>query len=149
MNTATETPVSTGTELDKQHGSDVVSQDDQPTATDRAGGERKALRPPVDVIEDSSGITLFADMPGDSKDRLDLKLDGDELVIEGEMTLSLPEQMSANHAEMQMARYRRNFALSKELDRDNIQADFRQGVLKLRIPKAKHAQPRKIPISVS
>jgi HSP20 family molecular chaperone IbpA len=46
-------------------------------------------------------------------------------------------------------RYRRVFTLSKELDPDKIAAEMNQGVLKLRIPKAEHAQPRKVQIRVS
>ncbi|MGE0315062.1 MAG: Hsp20/alpha crystallin family protein [Lautropia sp.] len=111
--------------------------------------ERPALRPPVDVIEDATGITLYADMPGVAKDQLKLDLDGDQLRIEGEVALDLPSRMSASHAEVQVARYRRTFALSKELDAENIRAECRHGVLKLRIPKAKHAQPRRIEITVN
>ena len=54
--------------------------------------------------------------------------------------------MQASYAEVSSARYRRVFTLSKELDPAKISAEFAQGVLKLRIPKAEHAQPRRIEI---
>jgi len=106
------------------------------------------LLPPVDVIEDASGITLYADLPGVAKDKLNLQVETDTLTIEGEMTLDLPEGLESTHLEVSSPRYRRVFSLSKELDLDKVSADFDQGVLKLRIPKAAHAQPRKIEIRV-
>lgn len=107
-----------------------------------------ALLPPVNVVEDSGGITLTADLPGVPKDRLSLQVESDTLTIEGEVQLDVPEGMEASHAEVALPRYRRVFTLSKELDADKIAAEFVQGVLKLRIPKAEHAQPRRIAINV-
>jgi len=108
-----------------------------------------ALLPPVDVIEDAEGITLYADLPGVAKDQLSLHVESDTLTIEGTVQLNLPEGMESTHAEVSLPRYRRAFTLSKELDSDKISAEFNQGVLRLRIPKAAHAQPRKIAISVT
>ncbi|NMG45116.1 Hsp20 family protein [Aromatoleum toluvorans] len=108
-----------------------------------------ALMPPVDVIEDAGGITLYADLPGVPKDRLSLLVEGDTLTIEGEVSLVAPEGMESVHAEVSLPRYRRVFKLSKELDANKVSAEFNQGALKLRIPKAEHAQPRKIEIAVA
>lgn len=108
-----------------------------------------ALIPPVDVYEDSGGITLYADMPGVPKDKLSLELDADTLTIEGEVVLDMPEGMDASAAEVSLPRYRRRFTLSRELDTGKVSAEFNHGVLKLRIPKAEHAQPRKIGINVA
>ncbi|WP_291997132.1 Hsp20/alpha crystallin family protein [Candidatus Accumulibacter sp. ACC012] len=107
-----------------------------------------ALLPPVDVIEDAGGITLYADLPGVSKEGLGLQVEADTLTIEGEITLAVPEGMESSHAEVSLPRYRRVFTLSKELDTEKVGAEFNQGVLKLRIPKAAHAQPRKIEVRV-
>jgi len=107
-----------------------------------------ALLPPVDVIEDAGGITLYADMPGVPKDKLHLQAEGDTLTIDGEIQLKLPEGMESTHAEVGLPRFHRVFTLSKELDTDKIAANFDKGVLKIRIPKAAHAQPRKIEVRV-
>jgi HSP20 family molecular chaperone IbpA len=107
------------------------------------------LMPPVDVIEDSTGITLYADLPGVPKDRLHLQVEADTLTIEGELALAVPEGMEASHAEVSLPRYRRVFTLSKELDTEKVSAELTQGVLKLRIPKVEHAQPRRIEIQVA
>ena len=116
-----------------------------------AAGARNeaALLPPVDVIEDATGITLYADMPGVKKDGLHLRVEGDQLTIEAEMALALPQDLQPQHAEVQLSRYRRSFTLSKELDADKISAELAQGVLRVHIPKAAHAQPRKISVQVN
>ncbi len=108
-----------------------------------------ALLPPVDVIEDADGITLYADLPGVSKDKLHLQIEAENLTIEGEVALDMPQGMEASHVEVDVPRYRRVFTLSKELDSAKASAEFKHGVLKLRIPKAEHAQPRKIEIKVA
>jgi HSP20 family molecular chaperone IbpA len=107
------------------------------------------LLPPVDVIEDASGITLYADLPGVPKDKLSLQVESDTLTIEGEVALDVPQGMEASHVEVGLPRYRRVFTLSKELDPAKTQAKFEQGVLSLRIPKAEHAQPRRIEVQVA
>lgn len=107
-----------------------------------------ALIPPVDVIEDSTGITLRADLPGVAKDKLGLHVESDTLTIEGEVGFAMPEGMEASYAEVGVPRFRRVFTLSKELDTGKVSAELKHGVLSLRIPKAEHAQPRRIDIKV-
>jgi HSP20 family molecular chaperone IbpA len=71
------------------------------------------------------------------------------LTIEGEVSIPAPEGMEATYAEVGVPRFRRVFTLSKELDTGKVSAEFKQGVLSLRIPKADHAQPRRIDIRVN
>ena len=107
-----------------------------------------SLLPPVDVFEDTSGITLLADLPGVPKDKLTLQIEADVLTIEGEVGLETPQHMTPGHAEVRLPRYRRVFTLSKELDSDKVSAEFNNGVLRLRIPTAEHAQARRIEVRV-
>lgn len=116
--------------------------------TREATGEEPALLPPVDVVEDASGITLYADLPGVPKERLSVQVDGDTLTLSGEMDVVMPQAMAATHAEVTLPRYRRSFTLSKELDPEKLSAELKNGVLKLRIDKAAHAQPRKVAIKI-
>jgi HSP20 family protein len=111
--------------------------------------EQPALLPPVDVVEDPSGITLYADLPGVPKDRLNLRIEADTLTLEGEVALPTPEGLQPSHVEVQLPRYRRVFALSKELDPAKISAELKNGVLTLRIPRAEHLQPRRIEVQVA
>jgi HSP20 family molecular chaperone IbpA len=108
-----------------------------------------AMVPPVDVIEDASGITLLADLPGVSKEKLSVQLEPDSLTIEGDVALDMPEGMESSHADVRLPRYRRVFSLSRELDTEHTSAELKNGVLKLRIPKAAHVQPRRIEVRTS
>lgn len=119
------------------------------TKAPEAAREEAALLPPVDVIEDAGGITLYADLPGVPKDKLSLQVEADTLTIEGEVALDVPEGMEASHAEVNLPRYRRVFTLSRELDAAQVKAEFKHGLLTLRIPKAAHAQPRRIEVQVA
>ncbi|MES2208231.1 MAG: Hsp20/alpha crystallin family protein [Pseudomonadota bacterium] len=107
------------------------------------------MLPKVDVFEDATGITLIADLPGVSKEKLTLHVEGETLQIEGEITSDMPDDIKAIYAEVQTPRYRRLFTLSRELDTEKIEASFKNGVLNLRIPKVEHAQPRKIEVKVA
>jgi HSP20 family molecular chaperone IbpA len=107
---------------------------------------QRAVLPAVDVYEDEAGITLLADMPGVPRDRLELKVEGDALSIEGSVRAPTPEGLEPVYAEVRVPRYRRTFTLSRELDSARIDASLKDGVLTLRIPKQAHAQPRRIDV---
>lgn len=114
-----------------------------------AAAEHTVLTPLVDVVEDASGITLYADLPGVPKERLHLHVEADVLTIEGEVKLDLSEAITFTHTEVELPRFRRAFTLSRELDAEKVSAELTNGVLKLRIPKKSHAQPRRIEIAVA
>ncbi|EWS53225.1 MULTISPECIES: Hsp20/alpha crystallin family protein [unclassified Methylibium] len=109
--------------------------------------QQRAVSPAVDVFEDASGITLLADMPGVPRDQLDLKIEGDALLIEGAVQQPTPDGLEAVYAEVRVPRYRRSFTLSRELDTARIDANLKDGVLTVRIPKQAHAQPRRIAVT--
>ncbi len=121
---------------DKQVSRATVEQDQQ-----------RAVLPAVDVFEDASGITLLADMPGVPKEQLEVKVEGEALLIEGGVQPSTPDGLEATYAEVRVPRYRRSFTLSRELDTTRIEANLKDGVLSLRIPKQAHAQPRRINVT--
>ena len=106
-------------------------------------------RPPVDIVENESGFTLFADLPGVSKQDLTVRVDGDTLVIEGVLTAPTPKRMDLIYGEAQFSAYRRQFTLSRELDCSKIEANLKNGVLKLTIPKTEEAKPRRINVALS
>ena len=127
----------------------MTSGNNQASKQANSSASNAALIPRVDVIEDKSGITLYADLAGVPKDKLALNIEADTLTIEGEVGITMPEGMEPSHAEINLPRYRRVFSLSKELDSEKISAAFEHGVLKLNIPKAEHLQPRKIEIQLA
>ena len=116
------------------------------TRQTETGSNEVPFVPPVDVIEDSTGITLYADLPGVPKDQLSLQIDAGTLTIEGSISLGTPDDIAVTHAEVSLPRYRRVFTLSNELNTEGISAQFDAGVLRLRIPKTERAQPRQIEV---
>jgi HSP20 family protein len=108
--------------------------------------ERAFLQPPVDILEDAQGITLYADLPGVSVDGLDVHVEGDTLLLEGRSNLALPQGAQPVYAEQRSLAFRRRFSLSGDLDASGIDARLANGVLTVRIPKAPAAQPRRIDV---
>ena len=115
----------------------------------RAVSQESTLRPAVDILETDDGITLRADMPGVSKDRLNVRVDGANLLVEGRIGISPQDQMQALYADVRAAVYRRNFMLSNEFEADKIDANLKDGVLTVRIPKRAELRPRRIEVRTS
>jgi HSP20 family molecular chaperone IbpA len=112
----------------------------------RTAGNEPALRPAVDIFETEEGITLRADMPGVSKDRLNVRIDGTNLLVEGSIGIAPQDQMQALYADVRSAVYRRNFLLSNEFEAGKIDANLKDGVLTVRIPKRAELRPRRIEV---
>ena len=110
---------------------------------------RQALAPAVDIAESESGITLLADMPGVSKERLTIKVEGDNLTIEGEAQIDVPDNIELLHSEVRSPYLRRSFTLSRDLDPAKIEATLRNGVLQMHIPKSEEARPKRIEVKVT
>lgn len=105
--------------------------------------------PPVDIYEDEAGFTVVADLPGVSKEQLAVRVSGDSLVIEGTASAPVTGDMALLYEEIRTPQYRRSFTLSRELDPGKIEAKLSKGVLKLHIPKAEEAKPRRISVNVA
>ena len=136
-------PITRQSSRSSHHG-----QDRKALNRSREQDSASTLLPWVDVFENEDSIVLIADLPGVPKDKLELRVEHDMLQIEGEIAADTPEQIEALYAEVRAPRYSRSFSLSSELDTGNIDAQLRDGVLHLRIPKHAHAQPRKIDVKV-
>ena len=108
-----------------------------------------ALRPLVDIFETDDGITLQADMPGVSKEGLNLRIDGTNFLVEGTIGIVPDQKMSALYADVRSTLYRRSFVLGNELEAGNIDANLKDGVLTVRIPKRPELRPRKIEVRSS
>lgn len=126
---------------------DVAKQESK--AVQETREQERAILPAVDIFEDSAGITLQADMPGVSSERLDVQIDGESLSIEGKVEIPVPEQMNALYADIRSTRYQRSFSLSSELDADKVEASLKDGVLTLRIPKREEHKPRRIEVQTA
>lgn len=107
----------------------------------------KYIRPAVNIIETEEGLVLTADIPGASKDALDVN------VGKGILTISAPAQHTAPgtsaYREFELASYYRQFTIPESLDHEKAHADYANGILTLRIPKAEVAKPKRIAVQVS
>ena len=123
-----------------------VTRDKSGPAQGKSREDEFVLRPPVDIFEDAHGIMVVAEMPGVSKDRLNVQADRNNLLIEGDVAIDTANGMEAIHADVQSTRYARSFVLSGELETEAIDANLKDGVLTIRIPKRAEYRPRKIEV---
>lgn len=116
-------------------------------STREAVRETPPLMPPANILEDAHGVTLLVEMPGVSKDSLQLHCDNQSLVVTGDIEIDMPQEMDSLYADLQTRRYRREFSLSGEqLDTESISAALDNGMLKVEIPKRSELRPRKIEV---
>jgi HSP20 family protein len=148
MNESEIAHMATHTEVSRRGPSAAAQQASGP-ASQRAQSAEAPIRPPVDIWEDKDGIILCADMPGVSRDRLNLRIDGNNLIVEGQVQFELPENAEALYADVRSSLYRRSFSLSGELETGKIEASLKDGVLTVRIPKRAELRPRKIEVQAS
>ena len=109
---------------------------------------RLKLSPAVDIFEDSQGVTLLADLPGVTRERLDVSVHDGSLTIEAESVIPTPANLHLSHAEIRAPYFSRQFAVSDDFDTSQIEANLKDGVLKLTIPRREEAKPRRIDVSV-
>ena len=116
------------------------------TREDTRSSERY-LRPAVNIIENEEGLMLTADLPGASKDSLEVNVEKGILTISAQAS----QTMHGNpiYSEFELAPYYRQFSVPEVLDHAKAIANFNNGILTLRIPKAEMAKPRKIEVKVS
>lgn len=112
--------------------------------TEQPGGV--TITPAVDIYEDSQGVTLWADLPGVTKDKLDVKIHDSSLSIDAEAVVPTPANLRLQHAEVREPRFARTFTLSADFDTSRIEASLSDGVLKLAIPRRDEARPRRIEV---
>lgn len=105
--------------------------------------------PAVDIFETETSLTLLADMPGVASDDVKIDLRDDVLTLTGDVKpFEGPDEKDVM-IEFDVGRFHRQFTLSESIDQSAITAKLTDGVLRLTLPKAKKAVPRKIEVSVS
>ncbi|SAK50705.1 heat shock protein Hsp20 [Caballeronia catudaia] len=107
---------------------------------------RATVTPAVDIVEDSHGITLWADLPGVPREKLDVKVHDARLTIEAEAELPVQGAVRVHHAELRAPRFARAFTVSEDFDTSKIDANLTNGVLKLTIPRREEARPRRVEV---
>ncbi|HXT10928.1 MAG TPA: Hsp20/alpha crystallin family protein [Candidatus Angelobacter sp.] len=103
------------------------------------------VAPNVNIFETPEGYVLQAEMPGVTKDGLEIMLEGTEITIVGRRT---PESVSGEplFRERSRADYRRVFELDPAIDTEKVSAKIEQGILTVTLPKSEKVKPRKITV---
>ena len=106
----------------------------------------KFYLPGTDIFETGEAITMALEMPGVSKENVDIKLEQRQLSIQGHIDFDNYENFKPVYTEYNVGHYSRSFNLSSEIDTDSIEASVADGVLTLVLPKAKETRLRKIQV---
>lgn len=115
-------------------------------AREETRSNEKYIKPPVNIIETDEGLTLTADLPGAAKETLDVNVEKGILTISAPVSRSMPGRPA--YTEFELAPYYRQFTIPESLDHEKARAEFANGILTLRVPKAEAAKPRKIEVKV-
>lgn len=116
-------------------------------AREETRSNERYIRPAVNILEDEEGLVITADIPGASKESLDVNVE------KGILTISAPAQHTVPgtsvYREFELANYYRQFTIPESLDHEKARADYVNGILTLRVPKAEVAKPKRIEVQVS
>jgi HSP20 family molecular chaperone IbpA len=136
----------TGTEAALRENSNV-----QKSFTENGAGRSQTLdlTPAADIHETKDGATLYIDLPGVSRDSLDISVDSDVLTVKGGVNLNTPNDLNPTYMDVHAGTFSRKFTLSAELDSSQIDANLKEGVLKLVIPRSEKHKPRKIEVKAA
>ena len=111
------------------------------------GGE--GFYPVMDVVETPEEIQVKADLPGIDTENLDISISGDHLVIRGEKKSDKEEKGRNYHlVERTQGAFSRSVALPADADRDQVTADYRDGVLTVHVGKKAEAEEKRVKVKV-
>jgi|GraSoiStandDraft_60_1057301.scaffolds.fasta_scaffold388386_1 HSP20 family protein len=117
----------------------AAGRDREPTRAEEVFGA-----PPVDIFEDEDGLVVLADLPGVASEGLDIRVEQRILTITAHAQPA--PSGTALHREYELTNFFRQFQLPEEVDTARIQAELKQGVLTLRLPRAPKEQPRRVEV---
>lgn len=119
----------------------------KPATTESTRNQERYITPPVDIYETRDGLVVLADLPGVSKEALDVRVDNNVLTIRGRADHTHPTDET--YREYELVNFFRQFELSDKVDQQRITADLKHGVLTLTLPKAEEAKPRQIEVRIT
>jgi HSP20 family protein len=121
---------------------------DFPFTSSLADGKENWI-PSVDILEKEGNIVLRAELPGMNEKEIELKVEGDTLILKGERKMESEDKKSDYHRiERSYGSFTRSFRLPDTVDSEKIDADYKTGVLTITIPKKPEVKPREIPVKV-
>ncbi len=121
---------------------------DFPFTSSLADGRENWI-PSVDILEKEGNIVLRAELPGMNEKEIELKVEGDMLILKGERKMESEDNKSTYHRiERSYGSFTRSFRLPDTVDSEKINADYKNGVLTITISKKPEVKPREIPVKV-
>ena len=125
----------------------VTKSENRATKTNETGAEgRGYFVPQVNIVETKDSFVLEAEMPGVSKEGLEVLLEGNELTIVGRRQTGVPGAEPV-YRESSPRDFRREFVLDPSIDTSKLTATIEQGLLTLTLPKTEKVKPRKIQVT--
>jgi HSP20 family protein len=103
--------------------------------------------PIVNVFEEGESFVIVAELPGVKKEDLDIQVQGDAVRVRGKKTVAYEDDVSVHRRERAAGHFDRTLALPAQVDAANAAADYRDGVLTLRLPRAESARARSVAIN--
>jgi HSP20 family protein len=103
--------------------------------------------PLINVFNDGDDFVVVAELPGVKKEDLDVQVRGDTVRIQGKKTIAYDEKASIHRRERTAGQFDRTVTLPAEIDSAKVNAEYRDGVLTLRLPRAESAKPRTVAIN--
>jgi HSP20 family protein len=103
--------------------------------------------PLVNVFNDGEDFVVVAELPGVKKEDLDVQVRGDTVRLQGKKSVSYDEAASVHRRERSAGQFDRTLTLPDEVDAARVSAEYRDGVLTLRLPRAESAKPRTVTIN--
>lgn len=117
-----------------------------PAAAPESTRPRRLWRPTTDIVETRDGVVLMVEMPGVAAEDVEVTLEKRVLTIRGRTAFTAPESLRAVHLEYEPGDYERVFTLSDDFDPERIEAEMKQGVLTLKLPRAAVAGVRSVKV---
>ena len=103
--------------------------------------------PVTDIFETEQALTVVLEMPGVSKESVEVGVKNDVLTITGRINSSKYEGLQPLYTEYNIGNYSRSFQISSKIEQEGIKAELKDGVMTLVLPKAEKAMPRRISVS--
>ena len=103
--------------------------------------------PVTDIFETPEALRVVLEMPGVSKNSVEVSVENNVLTIIGRIDFANYEGLQPLYTEYNIGHYSRSFRLSNEIEQEGIKAELKDGVITLVLPKAEKAKPRRINVS--
>jgi HSP20 family protein len=112
-------------------------------------GVTRSFRPQVDIYEDDKAVHIEADLPGLAKKDVTVTIDKNTLVISGKReTTAESKEKGIFRSERHYGEFERRFQLGENLKQDSVEANFKDGVLTVTLPKQEEAKPKMIDVKI-